>query len=113
MKAKVRMALTADLKRVVPYESGDARYLFAAPGQEIPKALAKKYGIIDGEIPEEDGPQVESTSDEVEDEEKEKVEDEDGKDSEEKAEEKPEDKQKKKPETKPIIKPETKRRSYK
>ena len=97
MKAKRRLALTADKTRVVPYESTAAAFLFAAPGQEIPKALAEKYGLVDGDIPaEDDGPPKDVDQTDKEAEVKEKA--------------KPEDKWKAKPETKPIIKPETKRR---
>ena len=37
---------------MVPYDSKEARYLFAAPGKEIPVALAKKFGLVDGALPE-------------------------------------------------------------
>ena len=101
MKISKRLALTDDKARVVPYDSKEARYLFAAPGQEFRDALAEKYGLIDGYISE-PKPEDEEKADAVDE----------SKDEENdmKAEPKPEDKSKSKPETKPIIKPETKRR---
>jgi len=47
MMVTERLALTEDGSRVVPYDSPEARFLFAAPGQEIPDALAQKYGLLD------------------------------------------------------------------
>lgn len=81
MKATKNLALTADKSEVVDAKDKRARYLFAEKGQEIPDALARKYGLLNDE-PEED---VEV-----------------------KAQPKPEDKSRGKPETKPIFKPETK-----
>ena len=40
------LALTADKKKVVEAKSKEARYFFAEKGQEIPDALAKKYGLM-------------------------------------------------------------------
>lgn len=47
MIAKARLYLTLDRKRIVPANSKEAAYLFAAPGQEIPDDLAKRYGLTD------------------------------------------------------------------
>lgn len=41
-----RLYLTADKKRVVEQGDPDAAFLLANPGQDIPKATAKRYGII-------------------------------------------------------------------
>jgi len=54
MIIKRRLALTEDREQVVPYEAPEARYLFAILGQEIPDALGKKYGLVDGDIPGDD-----------------------------------------------------------
>lgn len=80
-KVTKNLALTANKEKVVDIKDRLARYMFAEKGQEIPEALAKKYGLL-----------KESKKEEI------------------KEQEKPEDKSKDKPETKPIWKPETKRR---
>lgn len=47
---KMKIALTADGARAVPFEHPQARFLLGAPGQEIPEALARQLGIKDGRI---------------------------------------------------------------
>ncbi len=58
MKIKQRLALVEDKSRLVPYDSKEARFLFAAPDQEVPDALAEKYGLIDGMLPESEKPEA-------------------------------------------------------
>ncbi len=52
MKIKQRLALVEDKSRLVPYDDKAARFLFAAPDQEVPDALAEKFGLVDGMLPE-------------------------------------------------------------
>jgi hypothetical protein len=46
-----RLALTEDELRLVPEGSPDGRWLFAIPGQEIPFAVAVKFGLVSGDVP--------------------------------------------------------------
>ena len=45
-RATGRMWLTADRKRVVPEGHRECRFLYCTPGQLIPIAEAKRYGLI-------------------------------------------------------------------
>lgn len=50
MEAKERLYLSADHKRLVPEGDPAAAYLYAAPGQPIDDAEAKRYGLVDGKL---------------------------------------------------------------
>ena len=51
MKASERLWLTADGDRVVAEDDPDAAYLFAAEGDELDSAEAKRLGVRDGKAP--------------------------------------------------------------
>lgn len=88
MKARERIFLTADKKTAVKEGDSRAAFLLVAPGQEITRATAERYGVSsDGMLSE---PQQETEAKES----------------------RPmETKERKPEETKPIIPPETKRQS--
>ena len=44
--ATERLWMTADRSRLVPDKHPEAAFLFCAPGQSIPEAEARKYGLI-------------------------------------------------------------------
>lgn len=50
IKLQTKIALTADGSKAVPFEHPDARFLLGGKGHEIPAALAKELGIVDGRI---------------------------------------------------------------
>lgn len=55
MLAKARLYLTADRQALVMEGDADAAYLYVAPGDEIPDSAAARFGLIDGDLPDQGG----------------------------------------------------------